>query len=236
MYSGLCMLGRIQACRVAWEALPLAAAVLVTSPIFGRGWSSFASAAGGHVTRVSYARRGASLWAAGLYTSPIRGPTGSRASRLKARGWVRGGEHGREPGQFDLPIGVAVCEGGLASVLVVSEQGGKRVQLLSAADGAPLGQLALGGSVVVRMVSAHNGRICVADPGRHRVYVLRLIDWLARWRAIALAWAPLRTWRQRAADRAFSPGGMGYKGAAASFSSMVGRDLRGDLLDAAEST
>lgn len=161
-----------------------------------------------------------------------------RIARFTTQGaWLGAwGEHGREPGQFDLPIGVAVCEGGLASVLVVSEQGGKRVQLLSAADGAPLGQLALGGSVVVRMVSAHNGRICVADPGRHRVYVLRLIDWLARWRAIALAWAPLRTWRQRAADRAFSPGGMGYKGAAASFSSMVGRDLRGDLLDAAEST
>ena len=70
------------------------------------------------------------------------------------------------------------------------------------------------------MVSVRAGRVLVADAGHECIFVLGLLDWLSRWRAIALAWQPLCAWRQRAAERAFAPGGTGYASVAAT--TMVG--------------
>jgi hypothetical protein len=135
------------------------------------------------------------------------------------------GAWGREGGglaQFQAPYGVAVSGG----ALVVSEEGGRRVQLLALADGAPLGEYRPesihGPCGRLRMVSAHGANgLLVADGERRCVYALVVIDWLRRWQALALLWRPLCAWRQRAAERAFAPGGAGYE--AVANSTLIGR-------------
>mmetsp|Transcript_396 Transcript_396/g.722 ORF Transcript_396/g.722 Transcript_396/m.722 type:complete len:323 (-) Transcript_396:399-1367(-) len=86
------------------------------------------------------------------------------------------GCEGTEPGEFDGPIGIAVCIYGGEEVLLVSDSLNNRVQRLSAADGSPMGMVGGVGSGAGELNSPDG--ICVAsdkmyvvDNGNKRVAV-----------------------------------------------------------------
>ena len=88
------------------------------------------------------------------------------------------GSEGDDPGQFKTPWGIAVVRGSqtlvpgeavLRGVLVVSEYGGRRAQVLTLA-GVPLQVLTFGSCLGGMCVSGE--RVWVVDQGAHKVHVL----------------------------------------------------------------